>query len=78
LKRFSCKGFELFSIIKVQGYGIWRLKTLALLAELVGPIQEAIDELVIFQVVWLLGSIYRLIQQALCIACVSEKVEIGD
>jgi hypothetical protein len=49
----------------VQGYGIWRLKTLALLAKIVDSIQPAIDKLVVFQAVWLIGSISRLIQQAL-------------
>ncbi len=65
LERFSGGAFEPFSRRKVQGYSLLRLKSLALGAEIIASIQEPIDKLVIFQAVWQLASISRLIQQAL-------------
>jgi hypothetical protein len=67
LERFPCKAFEPFSTKKVQAYSILRLKSLALGAEIIASIQEPIDKPVIFQAVWQLASISRLIQQALFI-----------
>ncbi|GEM_PF-3085687 len=59
------KGFEHSFTKQVQDYSIQRFKNLALSSAIAGQIGKLSDETTILSAVWLLDSLWRLIQQAL-------------